>query len=424
MSTFTAIALDRLLEPGAKNSSVKPPPSKLERRNQSTDKKIYRSYVSPALYTTPTVTPLPDSPTSLSPSPYIVNHKRRGPRLLKSYSQNDVTELQQPNQEENVEENGAERENGANLGGDVSCIGTVSTSHDKVSVNGFHDRKAEETNSHSRLAGADDSVKSLVVNSEKESECEDFFYPQDSVSVASNTETEDNNGVECSWKNNMPLGEYFDACEELSAEGTPRSSLRDVEAELREIRVNFLMEIERRKQVEEALDKLQNQWQRIGQQLSVVGLTLPPAPTTTEEKDEELDADPAEELHRQVVLARVVARSIGRGCAKAEVELEMESRIESKNFEITRLLDRLHYYEAVNHEMSQRNQEAIEMARRHTQHRRKRRQRWVWSSIGLAITLGSAAIAWSYLPSRRGSSVTSPSNAAVGDGATNHEHVK
>ncbi|GJY93469.1 hypothetical protein Tco_0509251 [Tanacetum coccineum] len=49
-----------------------------------------------------------------------------------------------------------------------------------------------------------------------------------------------------------------------------------------------------------------------------------------------------------------------RGIARAELEVEMESQMQSKNFEIARLLDRLHYYKAVNHEMSQRNQESID----------------------------------------------------------------
>jgi len=35
---------------------------------------------------------------------------------------------------------------------------------------------------------------------------------------------------------------------------------------------------------------------------------------------------------------------------------------------------------------------------RQERYRRKRRQRWIWGSIGLAVTLGAAAIAWSYIP--------------------------
>lgn len=118
------------------------------------------------------------------------------------------------------------------------------------------------------------------------------------------------------------------------------------------------MEIEKRKQAEEALNKLQCQWQRLREQLLLVGLTLPSDPTVATE-GKQLDSDPAEELCQQVNLARFVSESIGKGIARAEVEAEMEAQLEVKNFEIARLLDRLHYYEAVNHEMSQRNQEAV-----------------------------------------------------------------
>lgn len=39
----------------------------------------------------------------------------------------------------------------------------------------------------------------------------------------------------------------------------------------------------------------------------------------------------------------------------------------------------------------------LEMARRERQ-KRIRRQRWIWGSITTAIAIGTAAIAWSYLP--------------------------
>lgn len=45
----------------------------------------------------------------------------------------------------------------------------------------------------------------------------------------------------------------------------------------------------------------------------------------------------------------------------------------------------------------------VEVAR-HGRHMRKIRQKWVWGSIAAAITLGTAALAWSYLPTGRGSS--------------------
>jgi len=147
---------------------------------------------------------------------------------------------------------------------------------------------------------------------------------------------------------------------EISSDGATRSSSsRNVEDELREMRLNLLMEIEKRKQSEEALENLQSQWQSLSHHLSLVGLTLPTLPDITDEIGEQPTLDPAEELCRQVVIARIVAGSIGRACARAEVEMEMEPQIESKNFEIARLGDRLQYYEAANREMSQRNQEAV-----------------------------------------------------------------
>ena len=130
------------------------------------------------------------------------------------------------------------------------------------------------------------------------------------------------------------------------------------EAELREMRLSLLMEIEKRKQAEEALNNMQSLWQRLGQQLSLVGLALPADPTVVAE-GEQLDCDPAEELCQQVDVSRFVSESIGRGVARAEAEMEMEALIESKNFEIARLNDRLHFYEVVNREMYQRNQDAL-----------------------------------------------------------------
>lgn len=149
---------------------------------------------------------------------------------------------------------------------------------------------------------------------------------------------------------------FFFLAVELSIEGTPQSR-RNVDFELCEIRTNLWMEIERRKQAEEALYSMQSQWQRLAQQLSVVGLSLPVAPAAV--TDGHTEIDPAEELCQQIFIAQVVANSVGRGAARAEVELEMESHIEAKNIEINRLCDRLHYYETVNREMSQRNQETV-----------------------------------------------------------------
>ena len=72
-----------------------------------------------------------------------------------------------------------------------------------------------------------------------------------------------------------------------------------------------------------------------------------------------LSSDPMEDVCQQLYIARFISNTIGRGIARAEAEIEMEAQLQSKNFEIARLLERLHCYETMNREMSQRNQEAV-----------------------------------------------------------------
>ncbi|KAF6171177.1 hypothetical protein GIB67_027983 [Kingdonia uniflora] len=388
MPTYTAVTIDRMLEPIS--LSKKPPIGMVDSGKGKTlrDREVSRPKMSPLLYTTPEPTPLPDSPLSFPPSPYIVNHKRRGPNLGKNVSRSDVS-LGKLGSEEEKSSSGVEvcSSSKVEVEGDRCEEGEVICLHDEVSGGLSLDNG---------ICASNGEVLSIVVNSERDDVCEDFFDRRESMSVSSNVDLEDNNGGDLLLRPSTPMGEFFDACEELSNGGGPQASLHDIEAELHEIRLNLLIEIERRKQAEEALDRIQTQWEKLRQQLSLVGLTLPVAPTIADE-DEKIDSDPAEELCRQVHLARLVSTSVARGAAKAEIEMEMEFQIESKNFEVTRLWDRLNYYEAVNREMSQRNQEAVDVARRDRQ-RRKEKQKWVWSSIGVVITLGSAALAWSYLP--------------------------
>ncbi|KAJ6845510.1 uncharacterized protein M6B38_287305 [Iris pallida] len=363
MPHFPAFALDRLLEPGSGNPNHNPPPVlvpvKLGRE---------LSYVvSPVLYATPDITPLPDTPSSFSPSPYVVNHKRRGPRLLKTSSQADV------------------------FGGDSQPTGPdqkveiLTVAPDEVVENG---NGVNNNGSGNGIVLKEENGKSLAVEVESDAEMEDFCDFHNSRSTASSTSF--NEIGEPLWKPSTPIGEYYNAFEEISSDGGTRSSHRNMENELHETRFNLLTEIERRRQAEEALENFQNLWQSLHHQLSLVGLKLPETPGQP-------NINPCEDLYQQVLITRFVAGAIGRACSRAEVEMEIEPQIQLKNFEIARLTDRLQYYEAANREMYQRNQEAVEMARQH-RHRKKRRQRWIWNSVVLAVTLGTAAIAWSYSP--------------------------
>ncbi|KAK6922685.1 hypothetical protein RJ641_010989, partial [Dillenia turbinata] len=392
MPTFSPAALDRLIEPGASKSSVSlnnnhnhksghsvNQNSKLEKRNSSpalNDKKFQWAKITPALYATPEATPLPDSPisdspSSFPPSPYIVNHKRRGPRLSKSFCQLPS------HQREKEEENGQKEmgDSGANIGipipvsrsfqealvdgllddddvddvkvvGDKGDLGNENEDEEEVAGNGLGNGLVEES-------GFMDGV---AMNLGRDGDGDDFFDPQDSLSCASNTEGDEFGAAERSFRLTTPVGEYFDAWEELSADsGRQPPSVHDAEGELHEIRLSLLLEIEKRKQAEESLNIMSRGWQRIREQLAHIGLTLPADPVFSS-GEEQPDSDPVVDLCQQVVIARFVSNSIGRGSAKAEVEMEMGALIEAKNFEIARLWDRLHYYEAVNREMSQRNQ--------------------------------------------------------------------
>lgn len=453
MPTFSAIALDRLLDPGA-SKSLPPTKKNLEASDLNTtpfqstkrldippghprllrsstvaggapvpEKKVpARPQMSPALYTTPESTPLPDSPTSSYPpsSPYLINHKRRGPRLLKSFSEKNVaaavaseknngrddeTESKPSNgHSRSFSEDNVSRELKEDPFNDemVNRSSNGAIAAENVEINGLN----------GELQGNNGELKVVIGSSSVRDggEIEDFFDPQESMSYTSNTDCEDYYADRS--KMSSSTGEFFDAAEELSSLSCDsgrqqQRSLFDVEIELREMRLSLLMEIEKRKQAEEALNVLRSQWQIVREKLRSVGLILPDDLSAVS-GDSQSDTDPTEDICRQIHLARFVSESIGRGIAKAEAEAEMDAQLEVKNFEIARLSDRLNYYETMNKEMSQRNQEAIEVARCQRE-KRRRRQKWVWGSIGAAITLGSVALAWSYMPNERGSSSSSTS---------------
>nr|GEW71568.1 hypothetical protein CTI12_AA239310 [Tanacetum cinerariifolium]GEY02032.1 hypothetical protein CTI12_AA239310 [Tanacetum cinerariifolium] len=431
MPTFTTVALDNLIEPKASKLAevgrTKSDPKLNKNNGNSTltrqasgipntmtiERKHHWTQISPALYATPKQTPVPDSPPlSFPASPYIVDHKRRGPRLSKTFSE-DYSVLSKTVADEktleirkSLEAEDIQSSKAFDIVDSVSCDvkGTHVKFQPNVVLGKAEDIRTSKVSNiiEDKHVKFDISKKSDIL--ERDGELDDFFDPNDSMSVRSSTDLESSHALERSLNANTPFAEFYDAWEELASETGIQHTATDAEGELRELRMGFLMEVEKRKQAETRLNDMRSQWGRIREQLSVIGLSLPADPTILEDEPAN---DPGEDLCRQVDLLCSVSNSVGRGIAKAELEVEMESQMQSKNFEIARLLDRLHYYEAVNHEMSQRNQESIETMRRLKQ-RRKRRQRWIWGSIGVAITLGSAALAWSYLPTAKGSSPPTP----------------
>ncbi|KAL0718560.1 hypothetical protein Bca4012_067882 [Brassica carinata] len=293
-----------------------------------------------SLYAIPKEIPLPYSPSSSPPSPYIVNHKaRRSPSLLLNSSPETLGD--------DVEATSEDDTNGVHERPVWDSTPPQGTFWDDKSAIHISNGNANAANCLAWESYMLDSVRIKEAN--KDHEPEYFYNRGQSVSFTSNSDVE----AENSHKLSSSGGEFYDARDELSTgSGTP-SSVNNIEAELR---LSLLMESEKRRQAEETLEQMQVHWRRLREQLAHVGLFVPLDPTSTE-----YIMNIADELRCQLEFSRFVSDSIDIELAKAEVEMEMASELEAKKFEITQLSNRLHYYETVNREMSQRNQEAIEI---------------------------------------------------------------
>ncbi|XP_010446298.1 PREDICTED: uncharacterized protein LOC104729105, partial [Camelina sativa] len=414
MPTLYAATLDRslsreLISPSTLHS--KPPISNDESNQPKELNTLFtRPQMSPSLYATPKEIPRPNSPSSYLPSPYIINHKARGPPLVfKSDSH-----LDDDPSEKICEATSSLSKATSSLSKSTSLSFPVSDATAVGHTQGIPERpvwdcspphgnywkpgrdicsngETGSNNATNPLEWKSYLLEPVRIKADKELDSEHFYNPRESVNFTSNTEVQGVGGAASS--HNTTVGEFYDACDdELSTDSGIQSSVNNSETELREMRLSMLMEIERRRQAEETLEQMQVHWRRLREQLAHVGQFLPLDPTSSP-----YSMNLADELHRQLEVTRFVSDSVSSDLAKAEVEMEMQAELEAKNFEITRLTDRLHYYETVNQEMSQRNQEVIEEARREGE-KRKRRQRWIWGSIAATITIGSGVLAWSYLP--------------------------
>ncbi|XP_057824083.2 uncharacterized protein LOC131036253 [Cryptomeria japonica] len=407
MPTFSVIALDRILEPttsnnnGSRNNSGSASgKTKVQDENGNKSSKKPKNVISPSLYATPQRTPIPDYPTSFNPSPYVVDHKRRVPFVVK-----DVKGFE-PRTKENRTEGKGENDTSIVEGEAIA----VSDGPEFV--------ETTVKNKYLTLAGGLDSGDSMAnevpedsvlgvgglrhnfgLKEEKESDCDDEFLEVDEwKSVASSSDAESRSRRSYNFSTQTGQSEYFDAMEDIytedAASQTSESYNTMLQSELDRLKQNLSIEMERCKVAEETLTHMKNQWQEMAKKFSVAGLSFPSIRIGS--PSQPLEESPVDVICTQIIVARLVSGAIGRGSARAELEEEMEAIIEGKNREIARLRDKLQYYEVLNHEMSQRNQEAIEIARRRRR-TQKKRQRWIWGSIAVAVTIGTTALLQSYL---------------------------
>lgn len=274
MPTYTAIAVDRLIESGGSKSmttSKSIHESKFERRNNipnssfdrsknssssklerkiiqsnakmddtnskssvTGDRKDHWTQISPALYTIPKPTPLPDSPSypdspsSFPPSPYIINHKRRGPRLSQSFTEDDFGTQHQALNGEKIDENlrDTEKELPSTFVDDpsisretVNCAkenNLLFTTDNLVKdgeVTDLCDGELFHQDLHNGSAGQNGTMKSVAFNLRRGGEVDDFFDPQESLSVRSFGESESNGGLQRCLSSMTPMGEFYDAWE-------------------------------------------------------------------------------------------------------------------------------------------------------------------------------------------------------------------
>ncbi|XP_071698717.1 uncharacterized protein [Rutidosis leptorrhynchoides] len=385
MPTFTTIALENLLEHrnSTKNSNSISNSSTLnfsnhkeqvleeeEEEEEEEDelrlkekKRLNHIYISPALYATPEPTPILDynsSSGSVSPSPYVFNRKGRGGGGGKSVNRRvDGFE---------VESGGGEVEN-------EICLAVGGGRNENFFVDG------EE--------GDDDD--------------EDFGDARcDSISVASSSELNDPGkllGFENMSVVSNQIGEFYDAIEDFSSDGSTlslASCSRNLVSELNTTRLNLIDETEKRKTVEDNLATMCALWQRVGKLLLPHNSQTCLAPSS-DISPMRFDINEVKQFSQEVIFARFVAEAMEKAESRAEAELAADVIVESKDKEISRLKNRLQYYEAMIYEMSQKNLESMEVARRQRD-RKRGRKKWLWSCIGMSIVIGASVVAYSYAP--------------------------
>lgn len=199
------------------------------------DKENHWTQISPALYATPASTPLPDSPSSFPPSPYIINHKRRGPRLMKSSSEHDVAAWKNETEESKVEESESKAEEGVPSGckDDIAAPVEALDSATNNSIQPSDSGDVEENRLASVCIGkhvscetadspmGQNNVKKSVFNLQQDdidgdlfsSPGGDLFSSPGVVSAKSIGENEGGSGVEQSLNSSALMNEFYDAWE-------------------------------------------------------------------------------------------------------------------------------------------------------------------------------------------------------------------
>ncbi|XP_020594851.1 uncharacterized protein LOC110034953, partial [Phalaenopsis equestris] len=148
-------------------------------------------------------------------------------------------------------------------------------------------------------------------------------------------------------------------CAEFFSDGSFSNSSpslkRSTENELCLLKLSLIEESSKRKLAEEHLLYLSKQYEKLSKCLSYSRSSLPESQNLANLKNE---IDPVV-ICEDVVVLKYVSEALETALAKDEIEEAFMEIIVTKNHEISRLRDRMMYYETVNREMSQRNLETV-----------------------------------------------------------------
>lgn len=419
MSVFSAKVIDRFIEPAAAPTKSSP----MERETlSSTDRNPPFSFY-PPLYITPPQQ-RPPSPSSFSPSPYVLNHKRRPP--IQNGNNNHASDVRPQNLSQSSSSIHEQKQAEETIGISMSEleIGKLTDSSQNCSNNGMtEDEKIKHISAGIKcseglatdilcqqcenevfemeiIAGEPNgSRRASKVYAQGDSSC--FGITQNDSLVGNPRCQSPQVRLEDSHSSALSTSdEFFDAPElplddSMSEDESSHSStnVKGSRSKSSETMAQKLQEeVARRIRAEEALVSMQLKWNEMARKFSSIGLTLSLGSCEDGASENgQGEIDPLELLSQKILVARLVGGAVASAAVRAAIEEESESTVTIKNREIARLRDKLQYYELINHEMSQRNQEVMEIAQRRRR-RRQKRQKVVLGCIGAALCVGSMGL--------------------------------
>lgn len=383
MPALTITSLDRLIEPSSSTSKEIASP---------TDRSIPFSFY-PPLYTTPSPR-RPSSPSSFSPSPYVLNFKTRGPvqkqlnaRKESSVDASTYSSLQgQQHLADAIEDTVAEPTQFAkNAGISVNEGLTAKRFCGVLPENEVFEIELDKRDAFKKVL----TQKSQDLMNEEKHSCIDFSSKTDSGTsyehLAASPPTASSAGNEEVEFFDAPDSVIYDsACEE---EACPLSGKqgRGLGGHGGRTMSRMEEEIARRIKAEETVAGWQRRWNEMAKRCSSLGLSV------TFQTGENTEEDSSELSSQEVLVARLVGGAIARAVVRAEKDEEFEIVLGTKNREISRLCDKLQNLELVNREMSRRNQDVIELTQRRRR-RRQRRQKLALGGFCAAFCIGTVGL--------------------------------